>query len=1163
MKFFSLLFFIGFFTTLIHAQEKPDIILNTGHRDYIKSIAFSPDNKYIATGSADNSIRIWSKRMKQEFRILRGHHSDVINIGYVDGGKYLVSVDQTAKFCIWDPKKGKLIKKLSLSNMDRNLQTFTQHNLFICQHDKTKVAAVEVPSGKILYQLESVNNGDGLTINSLGGSPASGRFISIYDVTANAVALYEASTGKLYKRIPCESFVKTTIISPDDKKLITVGQAGQKIKVFDIEKGTLISELDNSYPIVNSSIVFGLKSQTVYIQHFMQDLRQFDIKTGKLLKEINKDAVTGYKIFSTLALDYNTGLIGQSLHRYSSVTGEAISSVILIDSKTDKVIGSLDGVYKVIDALATDANERALIVSKKLGKAPGYQTWNIKTGELEKYTLSYFEAAFSNDGRYLLSTVTNPEAKDANHPKAVKIELINTTEQNVIFTTYAPQLRKPAVSPNGKFVAIEITDYSTTPLSFKSLIWDVEKKELIQTIDYGIMESSTMMLAKYQLTENGKYLIVESQTLVTVWDVAANKKVAQHKKADTNGDTDPKTKSNFSDNRFHHHCLGRRPNTNTIIFAYSKLHQAGNIEKQTDTEFRCFLYTWDFLADTFSTSFETNAEGIVKSSHFSADGQYLVMGNASLSASYGDIIYLWDWNSKNLVCQLEGHHDAINSVWYGNRGKRIYSSSADGTIKVWDLKKCKLSASFVSVDALNYIIFSPDGYYKTSKESYQGIGFAYKDELYDFKQFDVHFNRPDKVLSNLGMSKISTRIYEKAYKKRIQRLGYGDNLDLASIQELPQVNIVDKDELPLSVKSPKFKFKVNAQDTGAYLDRVHIAINGVPTPALRGFDLKEKKLQEKQAAYTVRLAEGVNRIEVSAFNEAGMESLRKVFDVTYVPEETVAPDLYILGIGVSEFADKERNLKFARKDIQKVSEQFANNDYYKNINTELILDKEVSKENILEKANFLEKAKEGDVIMIYVSTHGLLDDNLDYYLATHDTDFENPAENALPYTEIDKMLDGLACRNRLVMIDACHSGEIDKEDIIIGERQQQLTEGTLAMNTKSGTTQVRPKTGLKNSFTYMKQLFTDVGNNTGATVISAASGYEFALESDKWDGGHGVFTYSVLEALQDKKADSNKDGHISINELKNFVTLEVIRLTNGKQQPTTRTENSMHNFRLY
>jgi hypothetical protein len=157
------------------------------------------------------------------------------------------------------------------------------------------------------------------------------------------------------------------------------------------------------------------------------------------------------------------------------------------------------------------------------------------------------------------------------------------------------------------------------------------------------------------------------------------------------------------------------------------------------------------------------------------------------------------------------------------------------------------------------------------------------------------------------------------------------------------------------------------------------------------------------------------------------------------------------------------------------------------------------------------------------------------------------------------MLDKVPARRRLIMIDACHSGELDKSEIEVNTTpapKQKKEKISIAF--KGGTRLIQPKAGLNNSFDYMKALFNDVSNQSGATIISAAAGYEFALESKEWN--NGVFTYSVMKGLdinaQDKDhADLNSDGKVTVNELKEYVINKVVQLTNGKQVPTTRREN--------
>ena len=46
--------------TKSHANENKEIFLQTGHSNDINSVCFSPDGKLIASGSDDNTIKLWN-----------------------------------------------------------------------------------------------------------------------------------------------------------------------------------------------------------------------------------------------------------------------------------------------------------------------------------------------------------------------------------------------------------------------------------------------------------------------------------------------------------------------------------------------------------------------------------------------------------------------------------------------------------------------------------------------------------------------------------------------------------------------------------------------------------------------------------------------------------------------------------------------------------------------------------------------------------------------------------------------------------------------------------------------------------------------------------------------------------------------------------------------
>ncbi|MFM6879016.1 MAG: protein kinase domain-containing protein, partial [Microcystis panniformis] len=73
----------------------------TGHSDSVNSIAYSPDGRYLASGSSDKTIKILKVAARKKLRTLTGHSSGVYSVVYSPDGRYLASGSyQTIK--IWE-----------------------------------------------------------------------------------------------------------------------------------------------------------------------------------------------------------------------------------------------------------------------------------------------------------------------------------------------------------------------------------------------------------------------------------------------------------------------------------------------------------------------------------------------------------------------------------------------------------------------------------------------------------------------------------------------------------------------------------------------------------------------------------------------------------------------------------------------------------------------------------------------------------------------------------------------------------------------------------------------------------------------------------------------------------------------------------------------------
>ena len=103
--------------------------------------------------------------------------------------------------------------------------------------------------------------------------------------------------------------------------------------------------------------------------------------------------------------------------------------------------------------------------------------------------------------------------------------------------------------------------------------------------------------------------------------------------------------------------------------------------------------------------------------------------------------------------------------------------------------------------------------------------------------------------------------------------------------------------------------------------------------------------------------------------------------------------------------------------------------------------------------------------------------------------------------------------------------------------------------------------GLENTLELSKTLFRDLKKGTGATIISAAGGTEFALEG--LNSSNGLFTSTLIQGIRTRRADLNRNRSYSISEIQQYVSEQVIKMSEGKQVPTSREENIKNDFRIY
>jgi hypothetical protein len=312
-------------------------------------------------------------------------------------------------------------------------------------------------------------------------------------------------------------------------------------------------------------------------------------------------------------------------------------------------------------------------------------------------------------------------------------------------------------------------------------------------------------------------------------------------------------------------------------------------------------------------------------------------------------------------------------------------------------------------------------------------------------------------------------------------------------------------------------------------------------------DISRRGLKRFDTTVKVQLSNGVNAIESGVRNAGGIESYRVPLYVHYLADHPSNERVHFIGVGIDQFADSSHNLSWSVKDIGDLAAKLKQR--YPDIIIDTLFNSNVTRFNILALKQKLMMLDVDDKVIVSYSGHGMLSQDLDYYLSTYRIDFNDPASGGLAYEEFESLVDGIAPRKKLVLIDACHSGELDKQEIerieVIGKELDKA--GIKRDTVNRSNIKVKKRLGMSNSFELMQDLFANIGRGTGATIISAAGGMQFAQERE--DLKNGVFTYSILDAFKHSQI-------LTVEALKRFVSESVSRLTRGLQKPTSRSETN-------
>jgi len=240
---------------------------------------------------------------------------------------------------------------------------------------------------------------------------------------------------------------------------------------------------------------------------------------------------------------------------------------------------------------------------------------------------------------------------------------------------------------------------------------------------------------------------------------------------------------------------------------------------------------------------------------------------------------------------------------------------------------------------------------------------------------------------------------------------------------------------------------------------------------------------------------------------------------------------YAVVVGISDYKDpKIPDLKYADADAQAFYD-FITSPIGGNFNKENVLllkNEQATLKNVkLAVTNFLKKAIDTDFVVIFMVCHGEPEPDRpnNIYLLMHDSELDSLSATAYHMENVNTDMKRYISAKRLIFFaDACHSAG--------------LTEGGVGTRGFSNTVNI--------ALAELKS------TREGWGIVSASRAGELSMESSLWGGGHGAFTYYLLEGMKGKAdVEGNKNGIVTLAESFDFLEENVKRATQNAQHPDT------------
>jgi WD40 repeat protein len=608
-------------STVMGPSIEADVQL--GHHSWVLSACFSPDGKYVLTGSQDGSARLWDISTGYEVRSFRGNSREIWTVAYSPSGQYILTGGLGEPAVLWDVRTGKEVRRFGETKNGVRGVAFSPDGRHVLTADYAKsVRLWDLSNGQEIIQL------DGDFPNGIAAFSPDGRYLveasrpSLNGRSLPSILrLLDANTGKEIQRFVSQTGHVNSVGFSADQRYIYSGADDHTFRLWDLATSKELKNLERSHVLYSTSAALSPDS------HYALTADDGEV----LLWNLD----TGKQIRSFLGHGIQVTSVSFSADGKFVLSSGWDGTARLWDIKGGKEIRRFEGAVDPVKAVAFSPDGRYLVSA---GEDQAVAIWNLSSGKETNRCLGQIgtvtSLAFSPDSRFIAAGHGGLVEKYGHHrgPRVVLWDR-DTCAKVRTFEPDAFEVDAVTISPDGRLLL------EGGPVGALKL-WNLETGAFIRRFP-EVSNYNTRALA---ISPDGTRALVVGDD-IQLWNLSTGKLIRR---------------------------FGLRSEEMIDAAAFSP------DGRFIATGFNHALARlWDASDGRVIRSFSGHTNH-VNSVSFSPDGRFILTASNDMTAR------IWSIANGTEVRRFVGHSGPVTTAGFAPNGKLILTGSEDGTIKLWE-----------------------------------------------------------------------------------------------------------------------------------------------------------------------------------------------------------------------------------------------------------------------------------------------------------------------------------------------------------------------------------------------------------------------------------------------------------------------------------------------